>query len=80
MGCDMAFLLSPLGRWIAIVAVTLALVLGLYIKIRNDGKTAALNEIKAANEAAMTEADKAERNVLNCPPGKWDREKRKCGP
>ena len=76
----MAFLLSPLGRWIAIVAVALALASGLYIKVRNDGKTAALGEIKAANEAIMTEADKAERSVLDCPPGKCNREARKCEP
>lgn len=44
------------------------------------GRNSARIEIDRANEKAGANADKAERGVLHCPPGKWNREARKCGP
>lgn len=44
------------------------------------GQDTAILKIERANDAAESDADKAERDVMNCPPGKWNKEARKCEP
>ena len=44
------------------------------------GVDSATIDINKANKASETVADKAERDVLACPAGKWDKEARKCEP
>ena len=44
------------------------------------GVDSATVTITKANKASETVADKAERDVLACPAGKWNKEARKCEP
>ena len=44
------------------------------------GVDSATLDINKANKASETVADKAERDVLACPAGKWNKEARKCEP
>ena len=75
-----SFLASPLARWLALVAFALAVFASIYAKGRIDGRDGAVTKIEAANKASGSKADAAEREVLNCPPGKWNREAGKCEP
>lgn len=73
-----AFLLSPLTRWLGGIAFVLAIIASIYAKGRIDGRAQAVAKIEAANERSLSKADAAERDVLSCPPGKWNKEARKC--
>ena len=42
------------------------------------GRKAAIEQIEKSNRAAQDAADKAEQNVLTCPPELWSREQRRC--
>lgn len=70
-----AFFLSPIGRYIAIAAIGMALVFGAIWKAERDGERKALRKIEAANNKAENAADAAERCVLA---GKWNKETGKC--
>lgn len=70
-------LLSPLARYVAVVAFALAIIGSIYAKGRIDGRDGALAKIEAANRAAESAADAAERCVLA---GKWNKEAGKCRP
>lgn len=72
------FLLSATGRNIALAAVVLALVFGAIWLIERRAADRALAKIERANAVKMNEADEAERRVLTCPPGLWDKDKRIC--
>ena len=65
---------------LALVAAIVLAVLWGAAKLVKFGETSALIEIEQANDKAESDADKAERDVLNCPPGKWSKEARKCEP
>jgi hypothetical protein len=75
-----AFLISPIGRSIALGAIALLAIFGALLMAERRGAEKAVQKIERANSASETMADKAERSVLDCPPGKWNREARKCEP
>ena len=76
----MGLLLSPLARWIGGALLIVAISASIYAKGRIDGRASAIAKIEAANTKALSKADAAERDVLACPPGKWNKEARKCEP
>jgi hypothetical protein len=73
-------LFSPFTRWAAFFSFLVLASAAIYAKGRIDGRESAIAKIEAANDAAADIADKAERDVLNCPPGQWNREAGKCAP
>jgi hypothetical protein len=70
---------SPLAwlRAIAAIAVAAA-VLWLALALVDHGRRSALDEVRAANADSASKADAAERGVLDCPAGRWNREARRC--
>lgn len=76
----MTFLLSPLSRWLGGALLIAAILASIYAKGRIDGKAHAVAKIERANKKVNDKADAAERDVLACPAGKWDREAGKCVP
>lgn len=76
----MALILSPLSRWLGGALLIAAIIASIYAKGRTDGKAHALAKIERANKKASDKADAAERDVLACPAGKWNREAGKCEP
>lgn len=75
-----ALLLSPLARWLGGALLIVAIAASIYAKGRIDGKAHAVAKIEAANTKAEKSADAAERDVLACPAGKWNREAGRCAP
>ena len=73
----MALLLSPLFRWLAGLALIVALAASIYAKGRIDGRDNERVKAIAANRASDSAADAAERCVLA---GKWDKEAGRCEP
>ena len=73
-----AFLLSPVARWLAGALLVAAVLASIYAKGRIDGREGAIAKIEAANKASGSKADAAERDVMACPAGKWNREAGKC--
>lgn len=72
--------MSPLSYIKLAAAAALALALLWGAKALYDaGKARAAQQIEQANDASEGKADAAERGVLECPPGKWNREGGKCG-
>ena len=68
--------------WLALMA-GLMLVAGVIVKEHRDREAGAAKErarIERANDAAESKADAAERGVLACPPGKWNKEASRCAP
>jgi hypothetical protein len=72
------FLLSPIGRYVVMAGVALALIFVAVKVIEQRGAERLQSKIDRANKAAGDAADKAEAGVLTCPPGMWDRERRTC--
>lgn len=50
------------------------------VEQRKIGRQQERTRIEQVNNANRDKADAAERNVLNCPPGKWNREASRCEP
>lgn len=73
-------LLSPVFRWLAGLALIVALAASIYAKGRVDGRDNERAKAIAANRANDSKADAAERGVLACPAGKWNREAGRCEP
>lgn len=69
-----ALLFSPIARWLGGALLIGAILASIYAKGRIDGKAHAVAKIEAANERSMSKADAAERDVLACPVGKWNKE------
>ena len=66
--------------WLILVMCILLLASVAVVR-HSDREAGALKErmrIDQANDAAGTKADQAERDVLNCRPGKWNREAGRC--
>lgn len=79
-----AALLAGIGwrGWLALLA-GLLMVTAVVVKEHRDREAGAAKErarIEQANDAAEGKADAAERDVLACPPGKWNKEARRCAP
>lgn len=79
-----AALLAGIGwrGWLALMA-GLLLIAAVVVKERRDREAGAATErarIERANDAAESKADAAERDVLACPPGRWNKEASRCAP
>lgn len=76
MGAALAFILSPLGRWLGIAAIALALVGGIYMKGHSDGSASVQRKWDAAVKAAIEQGEKArtdaERSITDDPDGLRD--------
>lgn len=59
-----AFLFSPLGKWIAGAAVVLTLIGGVYIKGRSDGKASYQAKVEREIKRAVERGDKARTEAL----------------
>lgn len=78
----LAFLLSPIGRWLAAFAVIAALTGIIVMKIRHDAQSALLAQIEREKTDAITKARDArdrlravcERNPADCLPDDWFRD------
>ena len=70
---------SPL-TWlkVALEIAVAAAVLWLALALVDHGRRSALDDVRAANADAASKADAAERGVLDCPAGRWNREARRC--
>jgi hypothetical protein len=55
----MAFLLSPIGRWLGGAVVIVVLVGGIYMKGRSDGSATVIDRINVENSRAKQAADEA---------------------
>jgi hypothetical protein len=64
----------PLG----LAVMAMALIFYALHRADMNGRQKALEAVRAANERAAGKADAAERQVLTCPPGLWNRETRRC--
>lgn len=73
-----AFLFSPMGWRIALALAAMIALFGAFYVIEKRGEERARAKIEAANAKAQSKADAAERDVMSCPPGKWNRESGKC--
>ena len=75
-----AFILSPIGRWLAAGVLALGLAGGAYVKGRIDGERLALSDVTQKNREAVTNADEARNRVDDChrSGGMWNRETGKC--
>lgn len=73
-----SLLAFPVARWLAGFVIVLAVLASIYANGRIDGRASAVAKIEAANAKTETKADAAERDVLECPPGKWNREAGRC--
>ena len=62
-----------------VAAIVLGILWGAHWLFQRGVDSATL-DINKANKASETVADKAERDVLACPAGKWNKEARKCEP
>ena len=72
------FLLSPIGRYVVMACVAMAMIFVAIKIIEQRGADRVQAKIDRANKAAGDAADKAEAGVMTCPPGMWDRERRTC--
>lgn len=76
----LAFFLSPLGRWLGIAAIALALVAGIYLKGHSDGSASIQRKWDAAVKAAIERGEKArsdaERGIAADPDGLRDPDNR----
>lgn len=66
------------GLRMAAIAAGIGLVWWVGAALVDYGRRSALDEMRAANAANQSAADQAERRVLECPPGKWDRRTSTC--
>jgi hypothetical protein len=73
-----AFAIGPVGRYFVLGGMLLAMVLGVWWKIDHDARQSALAAVERANRKAQDAADAAQRDVLTCPAGKWNRETGTC--
>jgi hypothetical protein len=72
-----AFAIGPIGRYVVLGALLLALIGGVYLKVRSDGAEAERVRIERANAKARDAADSAMRGPLECL-GTWDRSTGTC--
>lgn len=70
----------PARAAVAGVLAIVAIVVMMRSADQKAGGAAVREKINAANRAAADKADAGEREVLDCPAGKWSREKSKCEP
>lgn len=61
----------------AVLAAALSILAGAHWLVKQGEKTA-VTRIERVNNDARRKADEAERDVMNCPPGKWSREHNRC--
>jgi hypothetical protein len=64
MTAIIAFVLSPLGRWIAVAGVSALLILGSYTKGRFDGRAAYKSKIEREIADAITKGNGAKADAL----------------
>lgn len=69
---------SPVAQRLALVLSLVALVGAGLWWLRKDAADDALRAVEQANRLLEQRADKAEQNVLTCPPELWSRELRRC--
>ncbi len=60
----LAFILSPLGRWLGIGLVIVAAFGGAYLKGHSDGASAVQAKWNAATQAAIAKAEKARADAV----------------
>ncbi len=78
----LAFILTPIGRWLAGLAVAAVLLGAIVLKIRHDAQSALLAQIEREKTDAITKAQQArdrlralcERNPADCLPDDWFRD------
>lgn len=74
MSAILAWLIGPLGRWVALAVLLALLYASIVVQQRRIGEDRATARIERANGAARDKADAAERDVLDCrPPRQWIR-------
>jgi cytosine/adenosine deaminase-related metal-dependent hydrolase len=72
------FILSPIGRYVVMAGVALALMFVAIKVIEQRGADRIEAKIERANKSARDKADAAGHTASTCPPDLWSREKQIC--
>ena len=73
-----AMLTGPVSRYVILAIACLGLILGVWWKVDHDARQSAIAAVERANRKAQDAADAAQRDVLTCPAGRWNREAGRC--
>jgi hypothetical protein len=73
-----AFAVGPVGRYVVLGGLLLAMIGGVWWKVDGQGFDRAMGKVQSAFSRSLGLADAAQDTVQSCPLGKWNREAGRC--